>query len=68
MSAEPRKGATRMAGIPADVLDRLNDASKSAPEWATDTCERWLRESPTPETEWIVNRAMRTLRKSRSRD
>ena len=41
----------------------LNDASKSTPEWTTAVAKRWLADSPTPETRWIVNRGLRTLRK-----
>lgn len=42
----------------------INDASKSRPDWARRLCRRWLRESPTPETEWIVRHGLRTLRKA----
>ena len=42
----------------------LNDASKSAPALVRETCARWEKESPTPETARIVKRAMRTLAKS----
>lgn len=49
------------------VANWLNDASKSRPEWATATCARWSRESRTKETAWIVQRAMRTLRKPEAR-
>ena len=41
----------------------LNDASKSRPDWVRAVCARWTKESPTKETAWIVNSALRTLRK-----
>ena len=45
------------------VANWLNDASKSRPDWVRETCDRWLDESPTAETRWIVGSALRTLRK-----
>ncbi|REC76038.1 DNA alkylation repair protein [Chryseobacterium elymi] len=44
----------------------LNDASKSCPEFVTKTCERWLRESPTKETMYIIKKALRTIQKDRN--
>jgi len=41
----------------------LNDASKTKPEFVRRIAERWQRESPTPQTEAIVRRGLRTLRK-----
>jgi 3-methyladenine DNA glycosylase AlkC len=42
----------------------LNDASKSRPDWVISVCHRWEKESPTSETTWIINRALRTIRKN----
>lgn len=41
----------------------LNDASKTAPDWVENLCERWELESKTKETQYIVKKALRTLRK-----
>jgi len=41
----------------------LNDASKTKPEFVLRIAEQWLRESPTKQTEAIVRRGLRTLRK-----
>ncbi len=45
------------------VANWLNDASKTRPDWTSAVCERWLAESPTSDTAWIVEHALRTLRK-----
>lgn len=41
----------------------LNDASKSAPDFVIDLCDKWEKESPTKETQKIIKRAKRTLLK-----
>lgn len=44
------------------VANWINDATKSAPDWALALCARWVGESPTRETERITGRALRSLR------
>lgn len=41
----------------------LNDASKSQPEWTKNICEKWLKESTTKETAYIVKKGLRTINK-----
>lgn len=43
------------------VANNLNDISKDHPDVVLATARRWLQESPTPETTWIVKHALRTL-------
>jgi len=43
------------------VANNLNDISKDNGGVALATARRWSRESPTPETAWIVKHGLRTL-------
>jgi 3-methyladenine DNA glycosylase AlkC len=45
------------------VANWINDASKTRPDWAKEVCTRWREMSQTKETEYIVNRALRTIQK-----
>ena len=45
------------------VANWLNDASKTRGPWVQEITKRWAKESPSPETEMIIKRALRTLRK-----
>lgn len=44
----------------------LNDASKTNPPFVHEVCKRWIKESPTKETEYIVKKALRTIEKTSS--
>jgi 3-methyladenine DNA glycosylase AlkC len=41
----------------------LNDASKTQPDFVYEICEKWAKNSPTKETNYIINKALRTLEK-----
>jgi len=45
----------------------LNDASKTKPEWVKQVSQKWLERSNTPETNYIVRRGLRTIRKKEDR-
>ncbi|GET46584.1 hypothetical protein RCZ01_18860 [Capnocytophaga felis] len=41
----------------------LNDASKTRPDFVTQLCERWEKESSTKNTQYIIKKALRTISK-----
>jgi 3-methyladenine DNA glycosylase AlkC len=41
----------------------LNDASKTRPDFVLQLCEKWAKESPTKATNYIIQKARRTLAK-----
>ena len=71
LNASPKLGEPLLEPVRSDasryvqnaVANWLNDASKTRPDWVMGVTDRWLADSPTRQTAWIVNRGRRTLRK-----
>ncbi len=59
---EPLK-ADKSKYVQESVGNWLNDASKTQPDFVSDICEKWSKNSPTKETNYIINKAMRTIEK-----
>ena len=74
LKSEPERGEPLLEPVRSDeseyvrraVANWINDASKTRPDWARALTARWLAESPTRETAWVVQRGLRTLQKGRS--
>ena len=72
LQAEPQRALRLLEPLRADpsryvqnsVANWLNDASKTQGPWVEAVCTRWLAESPTESTRYIVRRARRTLDKA----
>ncbi|QDU69539.1 DNA alkylation repair protein [Engelhardtia mirabilis] len=69
---EPERALTLLEPLRSDdskyvrdsVANWLNDASRDRPDFVVALTDRWLAESPTRETDALVRRALRTLRKA----
>lgn len=69
LKAHPEQGTPILEPLRSDpsryvqdsVANWINDAAKNRPDWAMSICDRWRSESPTPHTERIVTRGLRSL-------
>jgi 3-methyladenine DNA glycosylase AlkC len=59
---EPMK-SDKAKYVQDSVGNWLNDASKTQPNFVSNLCEKWSKISPTKETNYIINKAMRTIEK-----
>ena len=50
--------------VQTSVANWLNDASKTRANWVEGVCARWLEDQPSQATQWIVNHALRSVRKA----
>jgi 3-methyladenine DNA glycosylase AlkC len=72
LKCEPERGLPILKPLCSDdsvyvnnsVANWLNDASKSQPKWVRSVTSEWLRTSPTPQTQRLVKRALRTLNRT----
>lgn len=71
LKQNPQLGLTILEPMKSDkakyvqdsVGNWLNDASKTNPDFVRNICKKWMKESPTKETVYIIKKALRTIDK-----
>lgn len=73
LKENPEKALTILEPLKSDaskyvkdsVGNWLNDASKTRPDWVIKICDQWEDSSPTKDTNYIIKKALRTIRKNK---
>lgn len=75
LKAEPWRALALLEPLKSDgslyvrnsVANWLNDAGRNQPKWVQEVCTRWKKQSRTPETAYVIRRALRSLSPSGER-
>ncbi len=71
LKEHPQKGVAILEPLKSDpskyvrdsVGNWLNDAGKTRQDWVINLCKQWEKESNTKETQYIIKKALRSIRK-----